>query len=144
MERPMLDIRKVTIIALVLISFSGLAHSVHAQSVVGTAQSVPGFVTQDVSPSTLRTILNASLGSAIGFQVGSLAGTSNHALMGPAGSIVGAAVFSTLESGADISWQGAIVGSVAGLAALAYMGDVGGLISYSLIQGTVTALFGSN
>ena len=140
----MLDIRNVTITALALISFSCLARAVHAQSAPEVARSVSAFAPQESNPSILRTIIYASLGSAIGFQAGSLAGTSNHALMGPAGSIVGAAVFVTVESSADISWQGAIVGSVAGLAALAYMDDVGGLISYSLIQGTVAALFVSN
>jgi hypothetical protein len=140
----MFDIRNVTLSALTLLSFSGLAHAAHAQSVPPAVHSVSVFSSQDTKPSTLQTIIYASLGSAIGFQVGSLAGTSNHTLTGPAGSIVGAALFVTLESSVDISWQGAIVGSVAGLAALAYMDNVGGLISYSLIQGTVATLFGSN
>ena len=140
----MLDIRNVTITALSLISFSCLTYAAHAQSVPEATRSVSVFASQDTKPSTLQTIVYASLGSAIGFQVGSLAGTSNHALTGLAGSIVGAAAFVTLESSVDISWQGAIVGSVAGLAALAYMDDVGGLISYSLIQGTVATLFGSS
>jgi phage tail tape-measure protein len=140
----MLDIRNVTLTALALLSFSGLADAAHAQSVPEAARGVSVFAPQDTNPSTLRTIIYSSLGSAIGFQAGALAGGSHHAFMGPAGSIVGAAVFVTLESRADISWQGAIVGSVAGLAALAYMDDVGGLISYSLIQGTVATLFGSN
>jgi hypothetical protein len=140
----MFDIRNVTLTALTLLSFSGLVHAAHAQPVPPAVHSVSVFPSQDTKPSTLQTIIYASLGSAIGFQVGSLAGTSKHTLTGLAGSIVGAAVFVTLESRADISWQGAIVGSVAGLAALAYMDDVGGLISYSLIQGTVATLFGSN
>jgi hypothetical protein len=140
----MLDIRNVTITALALISFSSLTHTAHAQSVPEAARSVSVFASPDTNPSTLQTIIYASLGSAIGFQVGSLAGTSKHTLMGSAGSIVGTALFVTLESNVVRSWQGAIVGSVAGLAALAYMDDVGGLISYSLIQGTVATLFGSN